>query len=136
MRKVNVLSPRAAGTPLRAGQAVGAEQIGASVYVLADGERTAPFHFHHGGEEWLITLDGAPRVRTPDGERTLRKGDVLCFRAGAGGGHEVSGPGTVMLVAENRALDAIERPEEGTIELRPAGLVFRTADALGSEEAR
>jgi len=136
VRKVNVLSPQAAGSPLRAGHVVGAEQMSASVYVLADGERTAPFHFHHDAEEWLIALDGAPRVRTRDGERTLRKGDVLCFPAGAGGGHEVTGPGTVMLVAENRALDAIERPEEGTIELRPAGLVFRTADALGSEEGR
>ena len=135
MRKVNVLSRQASGNPLRAGQAIGAAQIGASVYALADGERTAPFHFHHGGEEWLIALDGSPCVRTPDGERTLRKGDVLCFPAGAAGTHEVTGPGTVMLVAENRSLDAIERPEDGTIELRPAGLVFRTADAIDGEAA-
>jgi uncharacterized cupin superfamily protein len=138
VRKVNVLTVDP-GPPAerhrRVGEAVGAEQMGASVYVLADGERSAPFHFHHGSEEWLIVLDGSPLVRTPDGERALRKGDILCFPAGAGGGHEVTGPGTVMLVAESRPLDVVEYPDDGTVELRPAGTVFRTADAVGREES-
>jgi len=138
VRKVNVLAADPSRPPervRRVGEAIGAAQMGATVYVLADGERSGPYHFHHGVEEWLVVLDGAPVVRTADGEWTLRRGDVLCFPAGAGGAHEVRGPGTVMLVDERRALDVVECPDDGTVELRPAGTVFRTADAIVRRDA-
>jgi uncharacterized cupin superfamily protein len=138
VRKVNVLTPdpgRPSERERRVGEAVGAEQMGATVYVLAAGESSSAYHFHHGVEEWLVVLDGEPVVRTADGERSLRKGDVLCFPAGAAGVHEIKGPGTVMLVDERRALDVVEYPDDGTIELRPAGTRFRTADAIGLGES-
>ena len=53
------------------------------VYELPDGERSFPYHYHHGVEEWLIVLGGSPTVRTPDGKRTLQLGDVLCFASGS-----------------------------------------------------
>jgi uncharacterized cupin superfamily protein len=109
---------------------VGAEQMGACLYELADGQRSHPYHFHHGVEEWLIVLQGAPVVRTPEGERALRRGDVLCFPVGAEGGHQVSGPGTLLIISENRDLDLVEYPENGTVELRPSGRIFRSAEAV------
>jgi uncharacterized cupin superfamily protein len=112
------------------GEAVGAEQIGARLYELGDGERSHPYHFHHAVEEWLLAVAGSPLVRTPDGERALRAGDVLCFPAGPAGAHQVTGPGTVLIFSESRALDAVEYPESGKLELRPPGTVFRSADAV------
>ena len=47
----------------RIGRAIGAEQVGGSLYQLGDGERTYPFHFHHGLEEWAIVISGAPTLR-------------------------------------------------------------------------
>jgi uncharacterized cupin superfamily protein len=114
----------------RVAQAVGAEQIGACLYELGEGQRSHPYHFHHAVEEWLLVLAGSPLVRTPDGERALRSGDVLCFPAGPGGGHQVTGPGTVLILSANRALDAVEYPDSGKIELRPSGTVLRSADAV------
>ena len=70
----------------------GAQQIGGCVYELADGERTYPYHFHHGMEEWLVVLSGSPTLRDPDGERVLRPGDVVCFPVGPEGGHQVTRP--------------------------------------------
>ena len=64
-----------------------AMQIGGCVYELPEGERTYPYHFHHGMEEWLVVLDGAPTLREPDGERVLRRGDVVCFPTGPEGAH-------------------------------------------------
>ena len=52
-----------------------------------------PYHFHHGMEEWLLVVDGTPTLRTPDGERELRRGDVVCFPPGPDGAHQVRGPG-------------------------------------------
>ncbi len=86
-------------------------KIGACLYQLEDGQRSAHYHFHHGIEEWLLVVAGSPVVRTLDGERALREGDVLCFPAGPAGRHQVTGPGTVLIVSETRALDIVEYPD-------------------------
>jgi uncharacterized cupin superfamily protein len=130
VRKLNVLAPEFDRSSerdgyrwrgARVGAAVGADQIGASLYELGDGERSSPYHFHHGIEEWLIVVAGAPLLRTPDGERVLESGDVVCFPVGSGGAHQVTGPGTVLIVAENRAPDALEYPDSGKLELSTTG---------------
>jgi uncharacterized cupin superfamily protein len=114
----------------RVAQALGAEQIGARLYELGEGQKSHPYHFHHELEEWLLVQAGSPRLRTPEGERTLRRGDVVCFPAGPAGAHQVIGPGTVLIISESRALDAVEYPDSGKVELRPLGKVFRNADAV------
>src|SRR5579862_4911520 len=67
----------------RVGKAIGASQIGATVYELPDGERTYPYHFHNAIEEWLVVLAGTPTLRDSGGERVLARGDVVCFPTGA-----------------------------------------------------
>jgi uncharacterized cupin superfamily protein len=118
------------------GRAIGAARIGASIYELPDGERTFPYHFHHGVEEWLLVLDGTPAVRTPDGERELRPGDVLCFPSGPAGAHAVRGPGRVLILSADRAPSVVVYPDSDKLGTRPAGfddpdrLNFRRADAV------
>jgi uncharacterized cupin superfamily protein len=114
----------------RIGRALGAKQIGACLYELADGQRTYPYHFHHETEEWLLVVAGTPRVRTPEGERALSEGDVLCCPTGPSGAHQVTGPGTVLILSANVPLDAAEYPDSGKVGLRPPGMIFRTADAV------
>jgi uncharacterized cupin superfamily protein len=65
----------------------GAQLSGMSVYELPPGEAGWPYHFEVGNEEWLIVIDGELTLRTPDGERVLRAGDVACFPAGPKGAH-------------------------------------------------
>jgi uncharacterized cupin superfamily protein len=61
-------------------------QLGASVYELGPGNSVV-YHFHHGSEELLIVLHGRPTLRTPDGERQLKEGEVVHFPVGPGGAH-------------------------------------------------
>ena len=114
----------------RVAQALGAVEIGARLYELDEGQRSHPFHFHHAAEEWLIVLAGSPTVRTPGGERVLSDGDVVCFPVGPDGGHQVTGPGSVLIVSAICANDAIEYPDSGKLEVRPSGKIFRLADAV------
>jgi uncharacterized cupin superfamily protein len=72
---------------VRVGKAIGATQLGMSVYELPPGQGICPYHFEWTDEEWLIVLDGEPTLRTPDGERTLSRGDTICFPAGPDGAH-------------------------------------------------
>ena len=138
MRRVNVFAPPFDHTSDRdgyrwrgaqVGDAIGSEKIGGSVYELGDGEKTYPFHFHHGMEEWLIVLDGTPSLRGQDGEQALRAGDVVCFPPGPEGAHGVRGPGTILMLSANRA-GAAEYPDSGKIGVRPPGKVFRVLEAV------
>lgn len=66
---------------------LGGDLIGCSLYDLPRGEQLWPYHFHRGNEEWAVVVAGAPTVRTPDGERELRPGDLVAFPENEGGAH-------------------------------------------------
>jgi len=123
---------RARSQPI--GAAIGAQLIGGSVYELDDGQRTWPFHYHHGVEEWLVVIAGTPTVRLPDGERVLTPGDVVCFPSGPEGAHAVRGPGRVLMLSANRAPSISVYPDSDKIGTRPEGgtdrLNFRRGDAV------
>lgn len=110
------------------GRQLGATRIGGSVYDLGEGERTFPYHFHHGTEEWLIVIEGTPILRAQGFERELKAGDVVCFPTGPEGAHQVRGPGTVLILSANRSPEVTEYLDSGKIGVRPPGKVLR-ADA-------
>ncbi len=67
------------------GLRLGAERIGASIYEAEAGVPIWPYHYHHGIEEWLYVISGAPVVREPEEERVLAAGDLVCFRPAISG---------------------------------------------------
>ena len=119
----------------RIGKRLGAADIGGTVYELEDGQRVWPYHYHHGVEEWLLVIEGAPTLRGPDGERVMRPGDVVCFPSGEAGAHEVRGPGRFLLVSAAQPTSVSVYPDSGKVGTRPATgddrLDFRRADAVG-----
>jgi uncharacterized cupin superfamily protein len=56
------------GAATRVGDRIGGDRIGATLYDVGEDERVCPYHYHHGVEEWLYVVSGAPVVRTPGGE--------------------------------------------------------------------
>ena len=119
----------------RIGKRLGAADIGGTVYELEDGQRVWPYHYHHGVEEWLLVIEGAPTLRGPDGELMMRPGDVVCFPSGEAGAHEVRGPGRFLLVSAAQPTSVCVYPDSGKVGTRPATgddrLDFRRADAVG-----
>ena len=71
------------------GRLLGATGWGGTIYELRPGERICPYHWHVAEEEWLLVIAGEPVLRRPDGEQPLRAWDVVVFRRGPGGAHEV-----------------------------------------------
>jgi uncharacterized cupin superfamily protein len=112
------------------GRQLGSERIGASLYELGDGERSFPYHFHHAMEEWAIVVAGTPTLRSPEGERVLRAGDVVCFPTGPDGAHQLRGPGSVLLLSATHTVESVEYPDSGKVGARPPGKIFRAADAV------
>lgn len=99
------------------GQRIGAERLGASLYELQPGERTFPYHYEYGVEEWLLVVAGRPTLRVPDGEHELRPGDVVCFREGPEGAHQVRNeteePIRVLIASTKAVPDAAVYPDSG-----------------------
>jgi uncharacterized cupin superfamily protein len=71
------------------GQAVGAKLTGLSLYELPPGEAAWTYHYELNREEWVIVVEGELVVRTPNGDRQLRAGDIVCFPPGEEGAHQV-----------------------------------------------
>jgi uncharacterized cupin superfamily protein len=91
---------------LQVGERLGAEKIGASLYELAPGQRTFPYHCQAVQEEWLIVLAGKPTLRDPSGERSLEPGDCVVFKRGPEGAHTVRNdtdePARLLLLSSDR----------------------------------
>ena len=86
-------------TAAEVGPRLGARRIGAAVYQAEAGLPIWPYHYHHGVEEWLYVIAGAPVLREPAGERSLTPGDLVCFPSGHAGAHTVKGPGRFVIFA-------------------------------------
>jgi uncharacterized cupin superfamily protein len=105
---------------------VGAVLTGLGVYELPPGQAAWPYHFELAEEEWVIVLAGEVVVRTPEGERTLRAGDVACFPAGADGAHAVRNDGDVtarfaMPSSAPGKVDVAVYPDSGKIKVSGPG---------------
>jgi uncharacterized cupin superfamily protein len=106
------------------GHRLNAELLGGSMYELEAGDKLFPYHTHHANEEWLLVLRGAPTLRTADGEQELREGDVVVFRRGNDGFHQVinrtDAPIRVLMLSSKVAPDIVEYPDSGKVGARGA----------------
>jgi uncharacterized cupin superfamily protein len=76
---------------------LGGHAIGASIYEAFAGLPIWPYGYHHGVEEWLYVISGAPVLREPTGEQELAPGDLVFFPSGHLGAHAVAGPGRLVI---------------------------------------
>src|SRR5437879_726611 len=90
----------------RLAQKAGADRLGLSLYELEPGQSMV-YHYHLGREELLIALAGRIVLRTPEGSRELREGDVVALPRGERGAHGFTNGGEgiarVLVFSEQRA---------------------------------
>jgi uncharacterized cupin superfamily protein len=124
----------------RVAAALGAELLGATVYEIEPGERGMPYHVHHANEELLLLLRGSVNVRTPEGEAVLKEGDVMVFRRGRPGAHQVinrSGDVARYVVVSTRVLPEVaEFPDTGKIYVHAESGADELSKILDSEAER
>lgn len=112
-----------------------------SVYEIPPLKSAYPYHYHHKDEETFYILSGRGTLKTPDGEREVRAGELLFFPAGAAGAHKL----TNLSVTENLVyidfdvvhdLDVAVYPDSDKIGVWGMGInkVFRRADDVGYYE--
>lgn len=103
----------------RVGRQAGSERLGASVYELPPGQATFPYHAHFANEEMLVVLAGNPSLRDEDGWRRLSPGEVVSFRVGHGGAHQIANRGDelarLLLISEMNAPEVSFYPDSNRI---------------------
>ena len=102
----------------RLGYQAGCEQLGVSLYELPSGQATL-YGYHLANEEMLIVLSGNPSIRTPDGWRELREGDLMAFPVGERGSHQflnrTDQPVRLLMFSEMIGPEVCVYPDSGRI---------------------
>ena len=108
------------------GERTGAELFGASVYELEPGQKTFPYHWQYVEEEMLIVLDGEPTLRTPEGKRSLNRGDAVVFKRGPEGAHlvrnDTAAPVRILMLSTHSQVEIAEYPDSEKIGIFAEGL--------------
>ena len=124
---------RAGVTPV--GRAAGGREETVKVFELPLGQSGSPYHYEY-VEEWVLVLEGDVTLRTPEGERPLTRGDLVCFAPGPAGAHKLTGVGAdaarVMLWSSAREPAVAVYPDSDKIGVWPGDsadkLMLRRAD--------
>jgi uncharacterized cupin superfamily protein len=101
--------------------ALGSEETAMYLYDVDPGE-SLPYHYEY-IEEWLLVVDGAVVVRTPDGDHELHRGDLVRYAAGPAGAHQVANRGDeaarILLFSKAAAPAVSVYPDADTIGVWP-----------------
>ena len=66
------------------------QQAEVAIYVLSPGKSNYPYHYHMANEEIFYIISGEGILLTPDGERSVHRGEVLIFPPGERGAHRLT----------------------------------------------
>ena len=117
MLKINAFNDEVAGR-IDVSGALGSRATYMYIYEIDPGWSASPYHYEF-EEEWLLVLDGTLVLRTPEGEQTLERGDLICFPAGPDGAHKLMNRGQeqarTMMFSSNRTPAVTVYPDSDKI---------------------
>ncbi|MDA0230797.1 MAG: cupin domain-containing protein [Proteobacteria bacterium] len=122
-----------AGRARRAlGDAVGLQQFGVNLVMLAPGAASAQRHWHSKEDEFVIILNGEVVLISDSGEQTLKAGDTAGFPAGTADGHHLVNLGSedarYLEIGSRVAGDVVSYPDIDLVYLGDEGIF---TDKLG-----
>jgi len=88
IRAINLFNADQVGGRVDVASAAESSETAMYMYDIAPGKSSSPYHYEY-AEEWLLVVAGTVTVRTPDGEHTLDRGDLVRFPAGPAGAHKI-----------------------------------------------
>jgi uncharacterized cupin superfamily protein len=137
MATVNIFTAENRDGRIDVSRAVGSDATSMFIYDLAPGQSSCPYHYEY-EEEWMLVVDGAIVARTPDGELTVARGDLVCFPAGPAGAHKImnrsESPARVMMFSRSRVPAVSVYPDSDKIGVYPGDeaneLIFKRGTAV------
>lgn len=92
-------------------------KLGAGIDVVAPGQRSCPYHFHHAQEELFIILEGSGTLRVAGSMLALRSGDMIFIPPGPEYPHQIintsDAPLKYLSVSTRETPEIVEYPDSG-----------------------
>ncbi len=66
------------------------DKCNVSLYEIPPLKSAYPYHYHYQSEEVFYIIGGTGLLRTPEGERPVKAGDILAFPASEQGAHQLT----------------------------------------------
>jgi uncharacterized cupin superfamily protein len=137
MDAVNIFSVENLEGRVDVARAAGSTATAMFIYDLEPGRSSCPYHYEY-AEEWLLVVDGTIVLRTPDGEHTAERGDLVRFAPGPAGAHKVmnrsESPARVLISSSARVPAVSVYPDSDKIGVWPGEeadeLIFRRGTAV------
>ena len=137
MAAVNIFDAENLEGRIDVSRLLGSDATSMFIYDLAPGQSSCPYHYEY-EEEWLLVVDGAVVLRTPEGERALARGDLTRFAAGPAGAHKVlnrsESEARVLIFSSARVPAVSVYPDSDKIAVWPGddenALIFRRSTAV------
>jgi uncharacterized cupin superfamily protein len=137
MNAVNIFSAENLEGRVNVARAAGSTATAMFMYDLAPGQSQSPYHYEY-VEEWLLVIDGTLVLRTPEGEHTLERGDLVCFPPGPGGAHKLmnrsESPARTLIFSSSRVPAVSVYPDSDKIGVFPGNeadeLIFGRGTAV------
>ena len=143
MAAINIFGAENVEGRIDIARALGSAETAMYIYDLSPGQTQCPYHYEY-SEEWLLVVDGTIVLREAEGERTLERGDLVCFPPGPAGAHKVTNgsdaPARTLMFSSSRVPAVSVYPDTDKIGVWPGNdvddLVFRrdTAVPWGDED--
>ena len=112
-----------------------ASQCMVSIYEVPPLKSAWPYHYHVKNEETFYIIRGEGLLKTPEGERPVKAGDLLFFPADSSGAHKLTNtsqtePLIYIDFDTTNDLDAAVYPDSGKIGIwgKNINRVYRTED--------
>jgi uncharacterized cupin superfamily protein len=137
MSAINIFTAQNREGRIDVARALGSAGTAMYIYDLSPSESQCPYHYEY-EEEWLLVIDGSIVLRTPDGERILQRGDLVCFAPGPAGVHRIMNrshsPARTLMFSSSRVPAVSVYPDSNKIGVWPGNeadaLVFRRDTAV------
>lgn len=122
----------------RIGEALGLQQLGCGLVVVAPGKQAFPFHSHRHNDELFVVLAGQGELRYGASRRALREGDVIgCPAGGPETAHAIRNTGHTDLrylaISSQAVPEICDYPDSGKFAIfdaPPAGISAAGAPAF------
>lgn len=122
MIKINIFTTEKTAARLDVASAAESSATAMYIYDIAPSRSSSPYHYEY-LEEWLLVVDGTVVVRTPDGEHTLDRGDLVRFPAGPAGAHKImnksDSPARTLLFSSSRLPAVSVYPDSNKVGVWP-----------------
>lgn len=100
---------------------VGSKHLKFDVRSLDPDKYSYPYHFHRNAEEIFVILEGSGTLRTPEGFKEIKAGDVIFFEMGPYGAHQLynhtNEPLKFLDIRTDVGFDVCEYPDSGKINI-------------------